>query len=313
MKLRVLCSALSVCLAIVFEGCGGPQGAIGNPSALSQAAPPPAAMPAGHGGLLYVSDTETSDVYVFSYPKGKLVQTLTGFTDPAGECVDKSGDVFITNTGGSNILEYAHGGSAAIATLNDPGYFPTGCSVDPLTGNLAVTNFSTSRSGPGNVVIYRNAKGKPTGNYMDSAINSMLLCSYDNAGNLFLDGLTQASAFRFAELRKGATSLVNVKLNQSIQNAGGVEWDGTNVAVGDQATNVIYQFAISGEKGKKVGSTLLSGAAEVFQFWIDGSKIIGPNAYGADVGIWHYPAGGSAIRTIGGLYAPLGAVVSAGS
>ncbi len=107
--------------------------------------------------------------------------------------------------------------------------------------------------------------------------------------------------------------MLNVKLNQSIQNAGGVEWDGTNVAVGDQATNVVYRFAINGKKGTKVGSTPLSGATEVFQFWIDGSKLIGPNAYGADVGIWHYPAGGAAIRTIGGLYAPLGAVVSAGS
>ncbi len=313
MKLRVVSSALSLCLAIVSGGCGGPQSAIGNLSALSQAALPQAATPAGRGDLLYVSDTETSDVYVFSYPKGKLVRTLTGFTDPAGECVDKSGDVFITNTGASNILEYAHGGSTAVATLNDPGYFPTGCSVDPVTGNLAVTNFSTSNSGPGNVILYRHAKGKPTGNYMDSAIDNMLLCSYDNAGNLFLDGLSQGNAFQFAELRKGGTSLFNVKLNQNIQNAGGVEWDGTNVAVGDQATNVIYQFAITGKKGQKVGSTPLSGATEVFQFWIDGSKVIGPNAYGADVGIWHYPAGGSAIRTIGGLYAPLGAVVSAGS
>jgi DNA-binding beta-propeller fold protein YncE len=307
MKPRVVRSALSVFLAIAFEGCGGSQGAIANLSALPQAA-----MPAGHGDLLYVSDTETSDVYVFSYPKGKHVQTLTGFADPAGECVDTSGDVFVTNTGGSNVLEYAHGGSSVIRTLNDSGYFPIGCSVDPVTGNLAVTNFSTSNSGPGNLVIYRHAKGKPTGNYTDSAINNMLLCSYDDAGNLFLDGLTQGSVFQFAELRKGGTALLNVKLNQSIQNAGGVEWDGTHVAVGDQATNVIYQFAISGKKGKKVGSTPLSGASEVFQFWIDGAKAIGPNAYGGDVGIWRYPAGGSAIRTIGGLYAPLGAVVSAG-
>lgn len=161
MKLRVVYSALSVCLAIGFEGCGGPQGRIGSLSALSQAALPQAAMPARHGDLLYVSDTETSNVYVFSYPKGKLVQTLTGFTDPAGECVNKNGDVFITNTGASNILEYAHGGSTVDSTLNDPGYFPTGCSVDPLTGNLAVTNFSTSSSGPGTSLSIGTRKVNP--------------------------------------------------------------------------------------------------------------------------------------------------------
>ncbi|MGB8907824.1 MAG: hypothetical protein WCC84_03655 [Candidatus Cybelea sp.] len=38
--------------------------------------------------LLYISD-ETGDVYVFSYPRGELKGTLTGFADPQGECVDK--------------------------------------------------------------------------------------------------------------------------------------------------------------------------------------------------------------------------------
>jgi DNA-binding beta-propeller fold protein YncE len=309
MRLRISPSALAVFLALaLLEGCGGPQSATGPLGELPQVA-----TPALRGDLLYVSDTGTSDVYVFSYPKGKLVQTLTGFHDPAGECIDKIGDVFITNTGASNVLEYAHGGSSAIATLKDPGYFPIGCSVDAVTGNLAVTNFSTTASGPGNLVIYKHAKGKPTGNYTEGSINSMLLCSYDNAGNLFLDGLTQGGAFQFAELRKGAKSLLSVTLNQRIQNAGGVEWDGTHVAVGDQTANVIYQFAISGKKGKRVGTTPLTGASEVFQFWIAGAKVIGPNATAGTTDIWHYPTGGAAIRTISGLYAPLGAAVSAGS
>lgn len=267
---------------------------------------------AAHGSLLYVSDTGSSDVYVFSYPKGKLVQTLTGFADPGGECVDSKGDVFVTNTGGSNIIEYAHGGSTPIATLNDKGWFPIGCAVDPATGNLAVTNFSTSSSGPGNVVIYKHAKGRPTGHYTDSAMPSMLLCSYDGSSNLFLDGLTDGSAFAFAELRKGTQKLTNITVDQSIGSAGGVAWDGTHVAVGDQTTNTIYQFTIAGKHATEAGSTSLGGASEVFQFWIDGSKVIGADALAGDVGFWSYPDGGSATKTIGGLYAPLGAVVSGG-
>lgn len=307
--LRVGRCALNACvLGALLAGCGSSQGQVVTPFALSHS--PPLAADSSRGYLLYVSDTETSDVYVFSYPKGMLVQTLTGFTDPAGECVDAHGDVFVTNTGANDILEYAHGGATPIATLNDGGYFPIGCSVDSANGNLAVTNFSTSSSGPGDVVIYKHAKGGPTGNYTDSRINDMLLCGYDDAGNLFVDGLTQGSAFRFAELRKGSSALMNVALNQHIGSAGGVQWDGKYVAVGDQATNVVYQFVISGKKGKEVGSTPLSGASQVFQFWIGGSKLIGPDAGAADVGIWHYPTGGPAIKTIGGLYAPLGAAVS---
>ncbi len=78
------------------------------------------------GSLLYVSDTESGDVYVFNYPKGTPAGTITGLTDPGGECVDAKGNVFVTNTGGSNVLEYAHGGTAPIATLKDPGFFPIG-------------------------------------------------------------------------------------------------------------------------------------------------------------------------------------------
>src|SRR5579863_1388101 len=118
----------------------------GGGSAIPTLVPPTASVAARASALLYVSDTVTGDVYVFSYPKGKLVQTLTGFADPAGECVDATGNVFVANTGSSNVLEYAHGGSSPIATLDDSGYFRVGCAVDPVTGNLAVSNFPESSS-----------------------------------------------------------------------------------------------------------------------------------------------------------------------
>jgi len=274
--------------------------------------PPAKSGAARASALLYVSDTVTGDVYVFSYPKGKLVQTLTGFTDPAGECVDAAGNVFIANTGSSNVLEYAHGGSSPIATLNDAGYFPVGCAIDPVSGNLAVSNFPESSSANGDVVIYKHAKGRPTGHYTSSTMNQMLLCGYDGSGNLFVDGLGQASAFEFAELPKGGSKLVSIALNQAIQSAGGVQWDGSHIAVGDQSTNTIYQFAISGKRGTLAGSTALGGASVVFQFWIDGSRVVGPDSGLSDVGIWRYPGGGSALKTITGLYAPLGATVSRG-
>ncbi len=261
------------------------------------------------GALLYISDTVSNSVYVYSYPQGKLKNTLYNFTEPAGECVDAAGNVFIANTGKFNILEYAHGGTTPIATLRDPAWFPVGCSVDPVTGDLAVTDFPISSGSQGDVAIYRHAKGKPH-RYTDAAITDMLLCSYDGSGNLFADGLTAGSAFAFAELRAGGKKLTNVTLDQTIVAAGGVGWDGKYVAVGDQSTNTIYQFSISGTKGKMVGSTQLGGASQVFQFWIDGSKVIGPDSGAGDAGIWSYPAGGNPVKTIKGLYAPLGAVVS---
>lgn len=260
--------------------------------------------------LLYVSDLATYEVDVYSYPGGKSEGRLTGFAGPEGECTDATGNVFITNFGSSNILEYAHGGASPIATLSDPGYYPVGCSVDLKTGNLAVANYvTTGGGGQGGVVIYKGAKGSPKA-YTDPKIVSMSFCGYDDAGNLFVDGLTSASAFAFAELPDGGTSLKNVSLNQSISIPGGIQWDGTHVTVGDRKTNVIYRFAISGTSGKKAGSTHLTGASEVSQFWIGGLRVIGSDPVAGNVRFWSYPAGGSPTKTITGLDQPVGAAVS---
>ena len=47
--------------------------------------------------LLYISDDGTNDVYVYSWPKGRLLGTLRGFSYPQGECVDRKGDVWIAD------------------------------------------------------------------------------------------------------------------------------------------------------------------------------------------------------------------------
>jgi len=297
-------AALVCVAAALLTSCSGAQ-----PSAAPLPPAIGAVRPDAHGALLYVSDTETGDVYVFSYPKGVLQQTLTGFTDPAGECVDGNGDVFIANTGGSDVVEYAHGGSAPIATLKDKGYFPVGCSIDPTTGNLAVTNDSTVSGGQGDLVIYKSAKGTPKARFTYAAMSQMLLCGYDAAGNLYVDGLTASNASVFA-WKAPHGRLDALTLDQSIGSAGGVQWDGKHVAIGDQSTNTIYQFSVAKGHGKRVGATQLGGAAMVFAFWIDATKVIGPDAGAADVGIWKYPQGGSPVKTIDGVYVPLGAAVS---
>jgi DNA-binding beta-propeller fold protein YncE len=312
---------LGFCAAVaMLAGCGGSQTQIGAPGTIPQSGPaarhpdrgPSWMAPDAKGkDLLYVSDQGTNDVYVYSYPKGKLTGTLTGFNVPDGECVDQTGDVFITNYSASNIVEYAHGGTSPIATLSDKGYHPSGCSVDPTTGNLAVTNFETTHSLRGDVAIYQGAKGSPKLHYTDPRIYSMYFCGYDNAGNLFVDGTTAGSAFAFAELPSGGRSFRNITLKQTISGGpGGVQWDGSHVAVLVQGTNVIYQFTINGKKGTEVGSTSLGGASYVIQFWKEGSDVIGPDFGNADVGIWKYPAGGAATKIITGLDQPEGATVS---
>ena len=63
--------------------------------------------------LLYLSDNESQNVYVYSYPAGKEVGLLSGIYAPQYECADKNGNVFLTASdpyrGG--VYEFAHGAS----------------------------------------------------------------------------------------------------------------------------------------------------------------------------------------------------------
>ncbi|MBV9333869.1 MAG: hypothetical protein JO146_07660 [Candidatus Eremiobacteraeota bacterium] len=250
---------------------------------------------------------------VYSYPQGKLKGTLSGFYAVHSGCVDQRGHVFITSK--EQISEFDHGGSQPIATLKDPYYGPTGCSVDPATGNLAVANIGPIySSNPGNIAIYKHAKGSPK-LYTDQNIFLYYDCAYDDKGNLYIVGGDFHGRFKFAEIPAGSHSFVDLSLDQYIEVPGGVQWDGTHVAVEDQGAgyhgSTIYQVDVSGSTAKAVGTTTLAGSSDIIQFWLYGKNIIGPNIGSSpNVMFWKYPAGGTALKTITGLAQPVGATVS---
>ncbi|MFY9664164.1 MAG: hypothetical protein WAL67_05910 [Candidatus Cybelea sp.] len=319
-------NALYVCVAAaLLQGCGGSQLPIAAPGAMSQSLPIATyrgswmAPDAKDHNLLYVSDQGTGDVYVFVYRSGpdrigRLVGKLAGVLG-SGECVDQAGDVFITGGAmGPNIVEYSHGGTMPIATLIDTDAAPMGCSVDPTTGNLAVTNYATFHrggSGPGNVAIYTGAKGSPE-IYTAPYIDDFYFCGYDNKGNLFVDGWGGSYPFSLDEMPSGSSSFDRISLDQKVKSPGAVQWDGTYVAVGDQDKAVLYQFTVSGSNGTKVGSTPLMSSKDVSQFWIQGKNVIGADTGLADVGLWPYAAGGNPteIKKLKQFNEPFGATVS---
>jgi hypothetical protein len=52
---------------------------------------------------------------------------------------------------------------------------------------------------------------------------------------------------------------------------------GRHVAVGGQEQPYIYEFAVSGSSGVKVGSTPLDDTNDVSQFSIEGGKVVAPD------------------------------------
>jgi hypothetical protein len=317
--------ALGVCAcAAIFAGCNsGPQSALA-PAFNQQGASSAArgvhpdrgrswmSPDAKKDTLLYVSDSSTYDVYAYSLPAGKLVGTLTNENNPAGLCVDKSGDVFVTQLyGGGHVVEYAHGGTTPIATLSDPSYEPGACSYDATTGNLAVANIVSDSFGQGTLMIFKNASGSGTLYAPPSSGDwfSVNTVGYDNKGNAFFAGSCD-SAFCAGELPSGASGTENVTLSKSPQNCGTVQWDGKYITFDDETNGTVYRYTFSGTTGTEVGDTTLNGSSEVDGSWISGKMVVAPQQGSADALIYKYPAGGASVMKITGLTQPFGTTIS---
>jgi hypothetical protein len=253
--------------------------------------------------LLYVSGIETGNVYVFTYPGGKLVGTLDasglGFGPAFGLCTDAAGDVFMAMAEGFTLFEYAHGGTSPVAQLEDSDQLPLGCSVDRRTGNLAAADVT------GNVAVFKNARGTPT-LYSDYDVSEFFFCTYDDRGNLFADGEDAQQNFKLTELPKNGGTLRDITLDRSATAGFAIQWDGNDLAVQSAQTSAsvtIDRVRVSGTTGKVVGETELNGSPNssyvlYYQFWIQGRTLVEPDDANSAVGFWKFPRGGDAKKTI---------------
>jgi hypothetical protein len=251
------------------------------------------------GPLLYVTSLWTSAVYILSYPGLRLVGALAGsdFDQPVGICSDDAGNVFVPLIDEATILEYAHGGTAPIATLNSsPGVAPYTCAVDSSTGNLAVTVQIGSAE---YAAVYAKERGTPK-TYQDSYLVNPVFCGYDDRGNLFADGYnTGRTDAALTELPKGGTAFATVPIDTAVRSPGSVQWDGKHITIFDSGNGVLYRLRITSSGAQVIGSTQLNPYGNgIYGTWIQGYKIIGANDARAFVGIWNYPAGGDVTKMV---------------
>ena len=209
--------------------------------------------------LLYVGSFGLkAGVAVYDYHTGQLVGQLTGFLNPDGMCVDAAGDVWITSSGTSQVVEYAHGSSDPMQTLSTDSD-PVGCSVSPK-GDLAVTNYMATRRFS-TVQVWKKATGTPTTYTLPDACYFLWPPGYDNKGNLYVQ-----SQSRVCELPAGRAGLRIVAFDRDIGYPLGAMWDGQFMTLGDKRYNgnhveAIYRVARTKNGGlKTVGITVLQEA-----------------------------------------------------
>lgn len=213
-----------------------------NQPAFSFAAPAvsgPAYGNSNAGSLVYVSDGY-SKIRMYDFPSLRRSGIIKGQALPGGECADSAGHVFVITRAGisqsSTISEYLAGGKNAVATLSDPGS-AFGCAIDPVSGDLAVTNFydeSNPYNTQGDVAVYQDAQGQPSMFY-SSVTTNFFWCTYDARSNLYVIAEHSRNEASLIRLSSGSATFEPITLPVPLYEGQGfwptVQWDGQELAV----------------------------------------------------------------------------------
>jgi hypothetical protein len=277
--------------------------------------------------LLFVSDAATAEVYIYQLSTLKLLNSVTGFTDPQGECSDTKGDVWVTDPGAFETYELSHQGRLE-NTISGSGY-AVGCAWDPSSGNVAIMDvFSGSNEG-GDVLVYPKGRGSPH-DYTAAKQFYYNFGGYDANGNLFFDGRSESGAFMLSELPKRAQKAITIAISGgTIYYPGMVQWDASSneLIVGDQScggvytASCLYAIQIANQKGTIESTIDLQNSSggevcDLVQGVIYKGELAGSdnNICGSSPSttyVWPYPAGGAPSRSNSSTDSlPIGAAVS---
>ncbi len=269
--------------------------------------------------LLYVSNSGTGGVTVYSYKSGgtpQLEGELFGFQSPLGECTNAKGDVFIVDFGARMIKQYAHGAITPTTTISDALGIPYSCAVNAASGELAVTNLeNSSGTEPGNVIVYPASLGSPI-EYSDATLYEPLFCDYDGKGNLYVDAYDDTNVGRLGVLHHGNQSFTILNVSGgTIPLTSGLLADGRQLLVANlYYPAVIYRVTVSGSTATIVGSLSLPHGSTVAEFAKYGSAstaaVIVPDYDNSNVKGYSFPGGSPLFTLTSEISQPAGAVVS---
>lgn len=276
--------------------------------------------------LLFISDIDTNDVYIFTMPAMKLQGTLTGFDGPQGMCSDRRGNIWVNNTQSAEIQQYSRNGKL-LKTIDDSGYYPIGCAVNKKNGDLAVTNIRTTSGEPGNVTVYSSSHDPQELANPDQT--EYYFPAYDTKGDLYVNGRGgNSNGIMISECRSGSSSCSTLTVAGVTLNVpGGLNWNkatGRLVVDDPKCNNVwgscLYSMSISGSTATLTGTTSLhdanGGGCDVDQgvfvpsdkYFAAGCIAQGSNP--AAVARWKFPAGSNPTHSSPSVEYPVGAAIS---
>jgi hypothetical protein len=286
----------------MLSGCGRSQPPIGAPAAAPQTSASAKhadrgtwMLPGTSSGDLIYANAPGDWVYIIDYSTGSLVTRFNPPATPVGMCADSAGDVYMAAGAlPGEILKYMHGETKPIESIEEPGYEPYRCAVDPTTGNLAV--FIQDTGDKPIIAIYPDGSGSPSYYTVSTSMAMPISCTYDYSGNLFADFSVFTGSDSLAELPAGSQGFDALNLNKTTE-TGGLFWNSTYLAMGYPGG--VYHVAVSGSNATIVGNTKVKNG-NGRNLWIqNGDTLLEP--YGNEskqIGFWPYPKGGKPLRTV---------------
>jgi trimeric autotransporter adhesin len=251
---------------------------------------------------IFVSDFDNGFVSIFN-TKGKQLAQITGLTNPQGLAIDAKGNLYIANTGGSDILVYASPYTKVKQTISDSGQYPVGISVLNNGEFIAVSNIFTTGDGPGSVTLYKN--GKQVRNVTSSSFSRAYYCGFDGNGNLYIDGENTSGSFIAGEIAKATTTgktITVLTTKNTVEFPGDVVvTDKGEIAIGDQDAAAVYTYNApkKGSFGSPTKTTPLTGSGDAvtFAFTSTDKDLWIADAVNLDAAEYAYPKGGTAITS----------------
>ena len=235
--------------------------------------------------LTYVADSAAGVVTVFG--RNAVIQgQITGLTGPGGLFVDSDRNLWVANfnpSSGSDVLEFARGGTSPIKTLSDTGGNPIDVTICP-SGTVYVSNLGEG-STPG-IAVYASGNTEPTGTltYPGDVVNLYVTC--DAAGNVFSLIFT-SSGGRVVEYPGGSQSGAR-DLGIALSAPDGIKPDNAgNLLIVDSGTVTEYT-----EAGAPTGNSISTGSDEIVDLAVTrDSRVVGGASSNLRGISWTFPAG----------------------
>ncbi len=247
---------------------------------------------------------------IFDYPKSR--QQIGTINNVGGQgCTNVlhgyGKQIFWIVAGSDQITKYQVPQTPLKTLSIADGSMPSSCAMNKQ-GDLAVGILDGPSTG--DIVIFPHASGVG-GTPIKTPLAREYFDGYDNNGNLFFDGFTNASQFALVELPKGSNHPEIITTSNTVEFPGSVQWDGKFLTVFDQIANKMFQYTVSGTTATLKGIISFSGSSDCAQTWIAANVVYCGDAGNDNGSVFSYPAGGTPLAVFTGDFdEPLGTVAA---